>query len=256
MFRKFAIATVIALRVTMGASTRSSSIAGSWQVDPRHSDVQLITDATTDYGKTGMDVTLGFGRVNGTVIFDDDPAKSSVDLHLYPATSMLPRIAEDGKFRNLWLSNVANDTLVCFHSKGVTRTADGKLQTTGTMTLTRVDRSVQADPTEAYAGPVYGPPITRFASQEVTLVFDPPDRGSRRDGGIQESASTRIFRDSFPQHLKAVPTTYWPPVIQDMTCQPVSVGEDYHGIPYMGTMLQAPSLPGATCGQCRGPRGS
>jgi len=249
MFRNFALAAVIALGIfALSASTKSNSIAGSWQVDTRHSDAQLITDATTDYGKTKMSVTIGFGRVNGTLIFDDtDLSKSSVDVRFYPATSMLPAIAEDGKFRSLWLANVANHTLVCFHSKGVTRTADGKLQTTGTMVLTRVDRIIQADPTEGYAGPVYGPPIVHRITHEETLVFDPPgaDGKSQEDGAIRESASTRVFREDFPQLLKAVTSTNWPPVVQDMTCQPVNAGEDYHGIPCSGTLLQAPSLPDA-----------
>jgi polyisoprenoid-binding protein YceI len=217
----------------------------SWQIDTRHSDVQLITDATTDYGKTKMNITLGFGRVNGTIILDDeDPAKSSFDLRFYPATSMLPPIAEDGKSKSLWLANVANDTLVCFHSKGMTRTARGKLQSTGTMALTRVDRSVEPDPSEGYAGPVYGPAVIHRVTHEVTLVFDPPGSdGKAHDSSIQESASTEVFREDFPQLLKAVTATYWPTVSQDLNCQPVQLGEDYHGIPCTGTMLQAPSFP-------------
>jgi polyisoprenoid-binding protein YceI len=245
MLRNFVIA-VIALGIAgSGVSKSPSYTAGSWQVDTRHSDVQLITDATTDYGKTKMNVTLGFGRVNGTVTFDDsDLAKSSVDLRFYPATSMLPPIAEDGKFRALWLANVANQTLVCFHAKGVTRTSDGRLQAVGTMALTRVDRSVQMDANEAYAGPVYGPPIIHRVTHEVTLVFDPPAaQGSNQKDAMLESASTKVFREDFPQLLKAVTATYWPPVVQDKTCQPVNVGEDYHGIPCTGTMLEAPGFP-------------
>jgi len=244
MLRNCAVAAVVASGILgLSASKGPSFTAGSWQVDTRHSDVQLITDATTDYGKTKMNVTLGFGRVNGTVTIDDsDPAMSNVDLRFYPATAMLPPIAEDGKFRALWLANVANQTLLCFHSKSVARTNDGKLQVTGTLVVTRVDRSVQADANEAYAGPVYGPPIIHRVSQEATLVFDPttPDKES---GVIRESASTKVFREDFPQLLKAVTATYWPPVVQDETCQPVNPGEDYHGFPCTGTMLEAPGLP-------------
>ncbi len=245
----FTIATIVVLGVvTLGVSNPTPSLTGSWQVDTRHSDAQLITDATTDYGKTKIDFTLGFARVNGGLILDDsDPAKSSVDLRFYPATAMLPPITEDGKFKSLWLANVANHTLVCFHSKGVTRTADGKLQTTGTLVLTRVDRSVQADANEAYAGPVYGPPVIHRVTHEVTLVFDlPASDGKGQDGAIRDSASTQVFREDFPQLLKAVTATYWPPVVQDKTCKAIGVpGEDYHGIPCTGTMLEAPSLPEA-----------
>ncbi len=240
----FTIAAILVLGVvTLGVSNPSPSLAGSWQVDTRHSDAQLIIDATKDYGKTKINVTLGFARVNGGLTLDNsDPAKSSVDLRFYPATAMLPPITEDGKFRSLWLANVANHTLVCFHSKGVTRRPDGKLQTRGTLALTRVDRSLEADPSEGYAGPVYGPPTIHRITHEVTLVFDPPV-GDGKDGAIRESASMKVYREDFPQLLKAVTATYWPAVIQDMTCQSVNPGEDYHGIPCTGTMLQAPSLP-------------
>lgn len=246
----FTIAIVLLLGiVTLGVSKPTPSLAGSWQVDTRHSDAQVITDATTDYGKTKIDATLGFARVNGGLIVDDsDPAKSSVDLRFYPATSMLPPIAEDGKFRSLWLMDAANQTLLCFHSKRLVATVDGKLQATGTMVVTRVDRNVEATPSEAYAGPVYGPPIIHRVSHEATLIFDPPaaDGSGQNDGVVLESASTKVFREDFPQLLKAVTTTYWPPLVQDKTCQATGApGEDYHGIPCKGMLLEAPTLPEA-----------
>lgn len=62
MFRNFVIAAVIALGIVgWSASKPTSTTAGSWRIDTRHSDVQLITDAATDYGKTKTNVTLGFG---------------------------------------------------------------------------------------------------------------------------------------------------------------------------------------------------
>jgi hypothetical protein len=46
----------------------------------------LTTDATTGYGRTKMNVTLGFARVNGSMkIGDDHPTKASIDLEIYPA---------------------------------------------------------------------------------------------------------------------------------------------------------------------------
>src|ERR1035438_2079341 len=129
----FAIAVPLALAVLgLDAPNKPASMAGSWQVDARHSDAKLITDATTDSGKTKMNVTLGFARVNGRVTIDDgDPTKSSVEFRFYPATSMAPSIDEDGKFLSRWLENLSNHTLVCFHSKRVERMPDGRVQATG-----------------------------------------------------------------------------------------------------------------------------
>src|ERR1700692_1551415 len=201
---------------------KPTSLAGSWQVDTRHSDAKLIADATTDYGKTKMNITLGFARVNGRVKIDDlDPTKSSVDLRIYPATSMSPSIDEDGKFLSLWLENVSNHTLVCFHSKKVVRTADGRLQTTGELAVTRVDRNVEMTPNEAYAGPVYGPPVIHRVSREATFIFDFPAAAGnpQKESSIKASGSTALFREDFPQLMRTVISTYWRPVVQDERCQ-------------------------------------
>jgi hypothetical protein len=214
-------------------------------VDTRHSDAKLITDATTDYGKTKMNVTLGFARVNGKVTIDDsDPTKSSLEFRFYPATSMAPAIDEDGKFLSHWLENLSNHTLVCFHSKRVVRTPDGRLQATGDLTVTRVDRNVEMTPNEAYAGPVYGPPVIHRVSREATFVFDfPATTGSgQKESSIKALGSTSMFREDFPQLVRTVVSTYWPTVVQDENCQVPGATEAYSGSRCTGTYLSAPGL--------------
>ncbi len=237
----FAAIAVLAL----GASNSPAPTAGSYRLDADHSDAQLITDATTDYGKTKLNVTLGFARMNGRVeINNDDLSKSSFDFRLFPSTGMAPMINEDGKFLRHWLENMSSHTLVCFHSKGAVRTPDGKLQTTGNLILTRVDRTVEANPSEAYAGPVYGPPIVHRVSHEATFVFDLTPGG--KDGSIQANGKTSMFREDYPQLVRAVVNTYWPPVVEDEKCEyPPNVGEDYHGAHCTGKLLTAPGLPEA-----------
>jgi len=243
----FALAGIFAL----GVPSKPSSTGGSWQVDARHSDAQLITDGTTDYGKTKINVALGFARVNGKVTLDDgDPAKSNVEFRIYPATSMSPAIDEDGTFLSHWLANLSNHTLVCFHSKEVTRRPDGRLQATGNLILTRVDRNVEATPSEGYTGPVYGPPMLHRVSHEATFVFDlPAFDGNMKDGSkageIMASGSTSMFREDFPQLVKAVVSTYWPTVVQDEHCQTPNASEAYSGSQCTGTFLETPGLPEA-----------
>jgi polyisoprenoid-binding protein YceI len=230
--------------LTSGFSgTPSPTTTGSWQVDSRQSSAQVITDGTTDFGKKKVDFTLGFARVNGTITLDDaNPANSKLDFSMYPATTSSPVIAENGNFKQEWLGNVANHTLVCFHSKSVVRTPDGKLQATGELVLTRVDRNVQLDPTEAYSGPVYGPPMIHRVSREATFAFDPP--GSGQKGGIELTGNTRMSRENFPQLVKAVVSTNWPPLVQDEQCvTPAGGTEDYRGYQCSGTFMEAPGLP-------------
>ena len=243
----FAVASILGLAVLgLGAPDRPASLTRSWQVDTRHSDAKLITDATTDYGKTKINVALGFARIYGTVKIDDaDPAKSSVEFRFYPAMSMAPSIDEDGKSLKQWLQNPANQTLVCFHSKRVVRTADGRLQATGELAVTRVDRNVEATPSEAYAGPVYGPPVIHRVSREETFVFDL--RGSngngQEEGGIQASGSMKMAREDFPQLVKTIVSTYWPPLVQDENCQLPDANEAYSGSRCTGTYLATAGLP-------------
>jgi polyisoprenoid-binding protein YceI len=245
----FAVAVILALGVLgLDAPNKPAPMVGAWQVDTRHSDVKLITDATTDYGKTKINLALGFARVNGRVTIDDaDPTKSSVEFRFYPATSMAPSIDEDGKFLSHWLENMSNHTLVCFHSKRVVRTPDGRLQATGELAVTRVDRNVEANPSEAYAGPVYGPPMIHRVSREATFVFDFPatNGNSQKESFIQASGSTSVFREDFPQLVKTVVNTYWPTVIQDENCQVPDASEAYSGSQCTGTYLSTAGFPEA-----------
>ena len=245
-----AVAGVVALGIlTLGVSGKPSATSGSWQVDYHHSDVQLITDGTTDFGKTKINFTVGFARVNGELKLDEaDPANSKLDLHIYPANSMAPAIGEDGKLKADWLANVANHTLVCFHSKKVVRTSDGKLQATGDLVLTRVDRNVELIPTEAYSGPIYGPPVIHRVSREATFVFDlaPAGENGQKDPAIKASGSTNVTHETFPQLVRAVVSTYWPPLVMDEKCQsPAGVSEDYRGFRCTGTFMQPAGLPPA-----------
>lgn len=242
----FAIAGVLGLGIfTTGLSSPPASTTGSWRVDTRHSDAQIITDGTTDYGKKKIDITIGYGRVNGEVKLDDnDPSQSRFDFRFYPATSMSPSIEEGGDFKAHWLENLANQTLVCFHSKKVVRTADGRLQATGDLVITRVDRNVEASGNEAYSGPVYGPPMVHRVVHEGTFTFDfPAGAGAQKDSGIVASGSTKVFEEDFPQLVKAVVMTYWPPVVQDENCHNPAASEAYSGPKCTGTFLANPGLP-------------
>jgi polyisoprenoid-binding protein YceI len=243
----FAFAVILGLAVLgLDVSNKPASPSGSWQLDSRHSDAKLITDATTDYGKTKINITLGYARLNGTATIDEgDPTQSRFDFRFYPAMSMAPSIDEDGKFLSHWLKNPSNQTLVCFHSKKVVRTPDGRLQATGELVLTRVDRNVEATPNEAYAGPVYGPPMIHRFSQEQTFVFDLPatDKNGQKESSIKESGSMKLAREDFPQLVGTVVNTYWPTLVQEQNCQVPDANEAYSGSQCSGTFMESPGFP-------------
>src|SRR5215469_3444126 len=73
-----------------------------------------------------------------------------------------------------------------------------------------------------------------------------PRAPPRHRTAVLVSGSTRVIREDFPQLLKAVIATYWPPVVQDKNCEmPVMAGEGYSGSQCTGTFLEAPPLPEA-----------
>jgi polyisoprenoid-binding protein YceI len=246
MVRFMVVAAMAAILSPSSSLSPPAATSGPWQVDTRHSDVQLITDATTDYGKTKINYTAGYARINGEVKLDSaDPANSKFDLHIYPANAMAPPIGEMGKMQNRWLEDTATHTLICFHSKNITKTQDGKLQVTGELVLTRVDRNVEIEPTEAYSGPTYGPPIVHRIVKEATFVFDAPVAAAK-DAGLTTTGSTSVAREGFPQLVKAVFSTNWPPVVQDANCHNTSGGtEDYRGAECTGKFMQSSGLPPA-----------
>jgi polyisoprenoid-binding protein YceI len=198
----FAAAVILAAGF-QGLDVPKESVSGSWQADNRLSDAQLITEATTDYGKTTMNVTLGFARVNGIVrIEGNDPKESRVDIAIYPATSISPSINEDGIFLSDWLaSRSAYHVLVCFHSKRVVQTPGGRLQAIGNLSLTRVDRNVELTMpngglSEVQADP---PPVIHRSSHEVTFALDFP---------------TAVGSGSVPGNYLSVPRGF-PPDVKD-----------------------------------------
>jgi len=238
---KYAALSAAALIFAMVVARNPVPATGTWQVDASHSDAQLTTDATTDFGKSKITFAVGLARVNGTVKLDEsNSASSAFDFRMYPASSMAPPIDEEGKVRLEWFSRLANNTLICFHSKGAQKTADGRLQTTGNLILTRVDRNVELTPNEAYAGPVYGPPIIHRLIREATFVFDSPTAAG---AAFQTSGSAKVSREDFPQLLTAVIGTYWPPVVQDRDCKVPAASEAYSGAQCTGTFLMTPGLP-------------
>jgi polyisoprenoid-binding protein YceI len=244
MFRFMAV-SILAAALTPGVGpSTSNSTSGPWRVDNRHSDVQLITDGMTDFGKAKIKFTAGYARVNGEVSLDNaDPANSKFDLHIYPANAMAPPIEEHGNSKNRWMADLATHTLICFHSKKVMRTPDGKLQVVGELVLTRVDRNVEIQPTEAYSGPTYGPPIIHRVVREAAFVFDAPAPG--QEDAVTTSGSTSVSRESFPQLVKAVLSTYWPPLVQDEKCEAANPTEAYRGLECTGTFMRASGLPPA-----------
>jgi polyisoprenoid-binding protein YceI len=242
---KYAAFMAAVVAIALAAPGKPVAPSGTWNVDARHSDVQLSTDGTTNFGKSNTTFTVAFARVVGIVKLDSaNQANSSIHIDFYPSTSMTPTLDHDGKVNREWFANSANNTMVCFHSQSVEQTADGRLSSKGTLGLLRVDRNVELTPSEAYSGPVYGPPIFNHVQQPASFVFDAPAVATQgpNKGSLESSGSSSLAREDFPQLFKAVFATQWPAVVRDKNCQTTGAGEAYAGAMCTGTFL-LPSFP-------------
>jgi hypothetical protein len=200
----------------------------SFRVDARHSIARLFLGS----GQNVLEI--GLARVSGQVVFDsDDPADPSVSLKIAPDDGPRSEYAE-----------------MSFTSERSAMTVDGKLVVTGTLSVTRVERSVAMEPNEAYAGPQFGDPVVHTDTHAVTLVFSDPHKQSSHDGAMELSGTTSVSRENFPQFVDAVTAGDWPTtLVNDEKCeQPSTIGDDYSGAICTGDVIATVSNPAVITG--------
>jgi len=198
----------------------------AWQIDPRSSVARL------SLGSRQNAVEIGLGRVSGDVVFDvSDPADPVVTLKISP----------EGPQR-------AN-AKISFTSRRSAVTRDGKLEVTGDLSFTRVERSVTMEPNEAYAGPVYGEPVELRETREITFVISDRGRPKTQSGTIQLPASASVRGEDFPSFVNSLAGGVWPKMlVNDEQCgTTLTISEDYAGVACTGNVVaRVPSREVAT----------
>ena len=241
---QFALATVLAAGFAAPALAQNSN----WKLNPEHSTGRLSVGSTVD-PEAIFDV--GIARVKGSVRLDAGSlSDSSFDFTIYPADEGPASINEDGSVNAAEFSNVARSTAINFRSKEAKLTRDGKLEVTGYLTLSRLERPFLIAYSEAYGGAVYGEPEVRSATGEVTFVFDKAPAAAAKGGTrrkLKLAASADIKTEDFPGFFEAVTNANWPAVIEEKACQePARNGEEYHGTGCTDTPVVISSRPPAS----------
>lgn len=199
-----------------------------WRLDAGHSTASLFLGSRANQHA----FHVGIARVSGNVFLDrTKPANSEIDLVLYPADAGGPT-GLDGKLAGGRSPNAIDYSELIFKSGHIERGGGDALSVTGDLTLVRIERSVDATPSEAYAGPIYGDPVVHTIEHQATFILRnlSPDRRRYSHGAPELSASTYIPHEDFPGLRSAMLRTSWPVVVIDEKCQmPASVGEDYAG---------------------------
>jgi len=211
-----ALAWLLVLPVSFSSPSHAQE---TWRLDPQLSTARLSV------GSGSNPLEIGLARVSGDVSFDsNDLTDPSVNLEVTPGS-------EEG----------ADHAKMSFTSKQSVTTSDGKLIVTGDLSVTRIERSVTADPNEAYAGPQYGDPVAHTDTHQIALTFADPRQLAARDGTMLFSGTTSVIREDFPLLLDAVTLDDWPTVlVNDKKCEvPPTIGEDYSGVTCSETEIAA-----------------
>jgi polyisoprenoid-binding protein YceI len=222
---KFFVMFAWLILATITFSVRVSA-QDAWQIDARSSVARL------SLGSGQNAVEIGLGRVSGDVVFDaSDPTDPVVTLKISP---------EGPQGANAKIS---------FTSRRSAVTRDGKLEVTGDLSFTRVERSVTMEPNEAYAGPVYGEPVAHTENREVTFVIS--DRGlpKTQSGTMQLPASATLSHEDFPSFVDSLAGGAWPKMlVNDEQCgTALTISEDYSGVACTGNVIaRVPSREVAT----------
>jgi len=220
----------------------------TWILDSSRSKARLFQGSRAN----SESVNTGVARVTGKVKLDANDLDASVlDLSIYPADEEWEHaLSPDGALPTGYVPDATDQTLLTFKSTRILRTGNGQLQVIGDLTLTRVERTVTARPTEDYAGPVYGDPVIHNETHEITFLFPSVSAAhlsgpltpamQQKRGVLEIVGSACIDHDEFPELLSAVKETNWPPVVQNKDCHmPSTVGEDYSGAVCTGTLIAA-----------------
>jgi hypothetical protein len=208
-----------------------------WRIDSEHSTARLFlaSSKNPDAGDN-----IGVARTSGVIDHEaGDPSRSDFDFTIYPADKTAD---ESGKNPDY--------TVIRFKSTHVVPVNEETFRVTGHLTLSYVERSMTADPSEAYSGPLYGPPVHQSVTQEAVFEFhevSPAGTQKATDNKAEWLASSTTIGEDFPQLFKVVSTTNWPTFVADERCMVPSIGEDFSGPSCTGETVERIARAGVRC---------
>jgi polyisoprenoid-binding protein YceI len=139
----------------------------TWIVDPIRSNARLFQGSKTN----PEPVNTGVVGVTGKVRLDTNDLDASVfDLSFYPAAEEREHALSPEETLPTGYA-LSNQTLLRFKSTRILRTEDGRLEVVGDLTLSHVEHTITAAPTEACAGPEYRDLVIHNETHEIKILF-------------------------------------------------------------------------------------
>jgi hypothetical protein len=232
MFKKLAL---VALLVISGMVCVAPVLAQNtvWRIDSEHSTVRLFLAASKNRGAS---VNVGVARTSGEI--DQNAGESTIpnfDFTIYPEDQTEQQSGKDP-------ASDPDYTVISFKSTRVVPRNQETFRVTGDLTLNYVERLATYDPSEAYSGPVYGPPVRHSVTEEAVFEFhkvSPSAVQKAKEDNAEWLASSTTNAEDFPQLLNVVSSTSWPTFVADEKCTaPSNVGEDYSGATCTGETVE------------------
>jgi polyisoprenoid-binding protein YceI len=213
------------------------------QIDSARSFAK-ISLASSSEPKKGY--TFAIAKASGRMTVDQkQPANSALAVSLYPAGERRRLLKSDGSFGVVTAGDLANYTLFSFQSKSAAALPDGRMEFSGTLTMTYVEREESMQWSIAYSGPNYGPPEATVITREVKFVTEPPSSRGQPEHSLAVSTSAPQFSalagfEDTPKLRETLLSSDWPPVVLDEKCEiPSSVTwQDYRGVACTGVPIE------------------
>jgi polyisoprenoid-binding protein YceI len=222
----------VVLVIFVGVTSATPVVAQNtvWRIDPEHSTARLFLASSKS---PQVNVNVGVARMSGIVgDIGGDPSESVFDFTIYPADETAPTSSNGkGSEQNAPLAEA--HTVITFKSEHVVPIGGGAFRVTGELAVTYIERSATYDPTAAYAGPVYGPPVVHSETKEVVFEFERMGVSAARvpeRGTAELSGSTVVGAHDYPELFTAVSAMDWPAFVEDEQCTwPSTVGRYFLG---------------------------
>ncbi|MGO8793817.1 MAG: hypothetical protein ACLQLC_03255 [Candidatus Sulfotelmatobacter sp.] len=211
---------LVLLTLAIMGGLASAQAGKTWQIDSKHSFAHL----SLGVGSNALEV--GVARVSGVMDIDpEDPADPTISFEIRPESK-----------------TVAEHAIISFTSEPAT-SRDGQLVFNGKLTITRIERSVETEPNEAYSGPQYGEAVVYTETRQVAFVFSDIRPRLTDDGAMELGGRVSVNREDFPELQESLTLDDWPTqLVNDEKCTaPPTIGEDFHGLDCTGSVVASVS---------------
>lgn len=238
---KFVAQTSLLLGLTALAAASVSAQSVKWQIDAGHSTASIFLAQSSD---SDPGVNLAVAIAGGAVSLDSsDPSKLSLQLSIIPADQAEAILNPDGTLRAGALAALSRYTIMSFQSNSAVRDPSGKLQLTGDVTITFVEREAAAEWNIGYSGPTVIDPVSKSVASKVTFTLDKSASEiayGQKVGWMEITGAGRIPLEESPKLRDWLSSSVWPILVEDRHCYmpnySVSMRE-YHGAVCTGNVI-------------------